>query len=120
MKTYFQLFVTLGSWTGRTLKDTGALAVWHESLARVTVHSNRAIEWAQTNVPKYTATLNKSVGPYVEVVRKFLATWFSLLWESLLPVRKWFKDTLPPLIDHVCIEVMLLPIANNAFCLSGP
>lgn len=98
-----KLVVTLGSWTGRTLKDTGALAVWHESLARVTVHSNRAIEWGQTNVPKYYATLCKSVGPYIKVGRDFLATYISILWESLVPVRKWFKNTLPPLIDHVSI-----------------
>lgn len=89
------------SWTGRTLKNTGVLAVWHESLARVTLHSNRAIEWTQTNVPKYYTNLCRSIGPHVKVARGFLTTWISVIWDSLMPVRQWFNKTVPPLFDHV-------------------
>lgn len=77
------------------------LAVWKQSLAKLTVYSNRSLKWLQANAPVYYDIVDKTVGPYVRLFWEKLFDGLLFVWDASVPVRAWANKTFPPILENV-------------------
>lgn len=99
--------------TGQTLAKYGVIDIWNRWLSTATLYGNQAYAWMNKTFPGYWGHVDRVIGPYIKIVRQKAFIAWTFIWDSLLPVREWVNQVLPPIFNRIQKE--FLPVVFAFF-----
>lgn len=89
------------SFTGKLLKETGALPVVEHAFNKIEFYSMRAHSWISVNGPLYWKSISAVVSPYLTLFWDKFFEIMLYLWDSTLFIRVWINNNIPPILEKI-------------------